>query len=51
MAATTAAASKSRGAAGAGWAVGAGSAEGGTGKAWEGMVGEIGGRPGDSEYA
>ena len=43
MAAT--AASKSREAVGARWAVGAGSARGGTGEAWAGTDGEIEGRP------
>ena len=45
MAATAAAASKSREAAGAGWGEGAGFAEGGTKEAWVGTDGEIGGRP------
>ena len=44
MAATAAAASKSREAAGDGWAVGAGSVGGGTKEAWAGTDGEIKGR-------
>ena len=45
MAGTAAAASKSREAVGAGWAVGVCSARGGTEEAWAGTDGEIGGRP------
>ena len=45
MAATAAAARKSREAAGAGWAVGASSAGEGPEEAWVGTDGEIGGRP------
>ena len=45
MAATAAATSKSREPSGAGWAVGVGSTGGGTGEAWAGTDGEIGGRP------
>ena len=45
MAATTAVASKSREATGVGWAEGVGSVGGGTGEAWAGIDGEIGGRP------
>ena len=45
MADIAAAASKSREAAGAGWAVGAGSVGGGTEEAWAGTDREIGGRP------
>ena len=45
MADIAVAASKSRKAARAGWAVSAGSTGGGTEKAWVGTDGEIGGRP------
>ena len=44
MATTTAVDSKSRGVAGAGWAVGAGSAGGGNGEAWASTDVEIRGR-------
>ena len=45
MVATGVIVSESREATGTGWAVGAGSARGGTEEAWVGTDGEIGGRP------